>query len=67
MKHECPRCKNTEHPNGAKYCQICGLDRRATAVTVTQVQLKSTTPIDVEESRKKISLDLQKQSADSYS
>lgn len=21
----CPRCQNTDHPEGAKFCKICGL------------------------------------------
>jgi hypothetical protein len=25
MFYECPRCKNEEHTNGAKFCKICGL------------------------------------------
>ena len=23
--YECPRCHNTEHPPGAKFCMVCGL------------------------------------------
>lgn len=24
----CPRCENEDHPNGARFCKICGLDIR---------------------------------------
>lgn len=25
ISYECPRCHNTEHPPGAKFCMVCGL------------------------------------------
>ena len=25
MEYECPKCRNTEHPNGSSFCKICGM------------------------------------------